>query len=141
MKKEIKKKREKPKILEGLYYTDTHEWAKVIDGTVIIGITDYAQGELGDIVLVELPKIGASFRAGAELGCVESVKAVSELYSPIGGEVVEVNKKLESQPELVNSDPYGEGWMVKIRMSNLEELKKLLSPPDYEKLVTELEEE
>lgn len=141
MKKEIKRKREKPKILEGLYYTKTHEWARVEDGTVIIGITDYAQGELGDIVLVELPKIGTSFSIGAEFGYVESVKAVSELYAPVGGEVVEVNKKLESQPELVNSDPYGEGWMVKIKMNNLEELKKLLSPLDYGKLITELEEE
>ncbi|WP_461867196.1 glycine cleavage system protein GcvH [Thermococcus sp.] len=120
------------KVEEGLYYTKDHEWAKVLeDGTVLVGISDYAQKELGDIAYIELPEVGASFKKGEVLCEVESVKAVSEVYAPVSGEVVEVNEELEDSPELINEDPY-ENWIAKLKPENLEEeLKELMDAKAY----------
>ncbi len=114
-------------------YTKEHEWAKTEGQRVRVGITEYAQAQLGDVVYVELPQVGAEIRAGKQFGVVESVKAASDLYSPITGKVVEVNSALESTPETVNSDPYGDGWMIVVEPSNAAELDGLLSAADYEK--------
>jgi glycine cleavage system H protein len=116
-----------------LLYTEDHEYVMTTkDANVVaIGITDYAQGELGDIVYLELPSVGASFGKHDVFGTIEAVKAVSELFSPVAGEVVEVNKRLEKEPQLVNSSPYQDGWMVKIRMSDPSEKKDLMSSDDY----------
>jgi glycine cleavage system H protein len=119
---------------EDLQYTKSHEWVRIEDGTATIGITDHAQDELGDVVFVELPDEGATFDAGESFGTVESVKAVSDLYAPVGGEVVEVNSALEDAPEKINEDPYGEGWIVKLRTSDKADL---LSPEEYEEVVAE----
>jgi glycine cleavage system H protein len=119
-------------IPDDLRYTKSHEWVRAEDGTVTIGITDHAQEELGDVVFVELPEVGATIGAGDSFGTVESVKAVSDLYTPVGGEVVEVNSSLEDAPEKINDDPYGEGWIVKLSTS---EEADLLSPEEYEKVV------
>jgi glycine cleavage system H protein len=121
-------------IPDDLLYTKSHEWVRMEDDTATIGITDHAQDELGDIVFVELPDEGDTFDAGDSFGTVESVKAVSDLYTPVGGEVVEVNSSLEDAPEKINEDPYGEGWIVKLRTSNEADL---LSPEEYEKVVEE----
>ena len=110
---------------EDLQYTKSHEWVRTEGDTATIGITDHAQDELGDVVFVELPDEGATFDAGESFGTVESVKAVSDLYAPVGGEVVEVNSALENAPEKINEDPYGEGWIVKLRTSDTADL---LSP-------------
>ena len=119
-------------IPQDLLYTEDHEYVKDAgDGVVAIGITDYAQGELGDVVYVELPKVGASFNKHDVFGTVEAVKAVSELYSPIGGEVVAVNDRLDKEPALVNSSPYGDGWMIKIRIKDSGEKKALLDAGAY----------
>ena len=119
-------------IPQDLLYTEDHEYVKdADDGVVAIGITDYAQGELGDVVYVELPRVGASFNKHDVFGTVEAVKAVSELYSPIGGEVVAVNDRLDKEPALVNSSPYGDGWMIKIRIKDASEKKALLDAGAY----------
>jgi glycine cleavage system H protein len=120
---------------EELQYTRSHEWVRTEDDTATIGITDHAQDELGDVVFVELPEQGATFDAGDSFGTVESVKAVSDLYTPIGGEVVEINETLNDSPEKINEDPYGEGWIVKLRVSD--EGSVLLSASDYEQFVEE----
>ena len=116
---------------EEVKYTDDHEWAKSTGDTVRIGISDYAQDQLGDIVFVELPEVGSSFDKGDEFGTVESVKAVSELYMPLGGEVTAINETLADEPEQVNSDPYGKGWMIEIKTSDATELEALKSKADY----------
>ena len=116
---------------EELGYVDSHEWVRTEGGRARIGITDYAQDQLGDVVYVELPAPGKSFSKGAPFGSVESVKAVSELYMPIGGKVVEINAALENSPELVNTGPYDQGWMIVIEPSQSEELKALLSVQAY----------
>ncbi|HEX5700917.1 MAG TPA: glycine cleavage system protein GcvH [Rubrobacter sp.] len=121
-------------IPENLQYTKSHEWVRMDGDTATIGITDHAQDELGDVVFVELPDAGATFDAGESFGTVESVKAVSDLYTPVGGEVVEVNTALEDAPENINEDPYGEGWIVKLRTTDEPDL---LSPQEYEKVVEE----
>jgi glycine cleavage system H protein len=121
-------------IPDDLQYTRSHEWVRMEEGTATIGITDHAQEELGDVVFVELPEEGTSIEAGDSFGTVESVKAVSDLYTPVGGEVVEVNSSLEDAPEKINDDPYGEGWIVKLQTS---EEADLLSPEEYEKVVEE----
>ncbi len=121
-------------IPEDLQYTNSHEWVRIEGDTATIGITDHAQDELGDVVFIELPGEGDIFDAGESFGTVESVKAVSDLYAPVGGEVVEVNTSLEDAPEKINEDPYGEGWMVKLRTSDEADL---LSPEEYEKVVEE----
>ena len=120
---------------EELQYTRSHEWVRTEGDTATIGITDHAQDELGDVVFVELPEVGATFDAGDSFGTVESVKAVSDLYTPVGGEVTEVNEALGDQPEKINEDPYGEGWIVKLRVSD--EGSDLLSASDYEQFVEE----
>ena len=117
-----------------LQYTKSHEWVRTEGNTATIGITDHAQDELGDVVFVELPDEGASFDAGESFGTVESVKAVSDLYAPVGGEVIEVNSALNDTPEKINEDPYGEGWIVKLRTSADADL---LSPEEYEKILQE----
>ena len=117
-----------------LQYTRSHEWVRVEDGVATVGITDHAQDELGDVVFVELPEQGATLAPGDSFGAVESVKAVSDLYSPVGGEVVEVNSALEDSPEKINEDPYGEGWILKLQISGEGDL---LSAADYEKLLEE----
>jgi glycine cleavage system H protein len=121
-------------IPDDLQYTKSHEWVRAEEGTVTIGITDHAQEELGDVVFVELPDVGDTIGAGDSFGTVESVKAVSDLYTPVGGEVVEVNSSLEDAPEKINDDPYGEGWIVKLSTS---EEADLLSSEEYEKVVEE----
>lgn len=119
---------------EDLQYTKTHEWVRREGDVATVGITEHAQDELGDVVFVDLPESGATFSAGATFGNVESVKAVSDLNTPVGGEVVEVNSALEDSPEKVNEDPYGEGWLVRIQVSDEGEL---LSAADYQKVVDE----
>ena len=118
------------KIPENLKYTKEHEWIRIDGNIVTVGITDFAQSQLGDIVFVELPEQGASFEAGTSFGVVESIKSVSDLYMPVSGEIDEVNGALEDGPEQINTDPYG-SWMIKIKLSHPEELERLLSPSDY----------
>ena len=120
-----------------LLYTEEHEYVKkTADADVVaIGVTDYAQGELGDVVYVELPKVGSSFGPHDVFGTVEAVKAVSELFSPLAGEVVEVNSRLDKEPALVNSDPYGDGWMIKLRVKGDADRDSLLGPDEYKKHV------
>jgi glycine cleavage system H protein len=116
-----------------LRYTADHEYVKDTSDpdVVVVGITDYAQDQLGDVVFVELPKVGATFAAHDVFGTIEAVKAVSELYCPVGGEVTEINPRLDGEPALVNSDPYGDGWMIKVRVSDAGERGTLLSADDY----------
>jgi glycine cleavage system H protein len=116
---------------EDVKYFEDHEWARMENDQAVIGISDYAQDQLGDIVFVELPQVGDTFEKGAEFGTVESVKAVSELYMPLGGEVLAVNETLEESPELVNNDPYSGGWMIKIKPSNADEMDQLMSKEAY----------
>lgn len=116
---------------EDVKYTDDHEWAKLDGDVATIGISDYAQDQLGDIVFVELPETGSSFDKGEEFGSVESVKAVSELYMPLGGEVIEINPELEDAPEQVNSDPYGGGWMLKVKVADPAEFDALMDKAAY----------
>jgi glycine cleavage system H protein len=120
---------------DSLKYAKSHEWLKVEGDTATVGITDYAQHALGDIVFVELPDVGASFGAGDSFGVVESVKAASDVYLPVGGEVVEINQALLDAPETVNSDPYGGGWLVKIKLDG--DAAGLLDPAAYERHVEE----
>ncbi len=112
-------------------YTETDEWAKLEDSVVVVGITDYAQKELKDIVAIELPQVGRVIRKGEELGMIDSVKATSPYYAPVSGRIIEVNRELESTPELLNKDPYGKGWIVKIEMQNPGEYEFLLTPEKY----------
>jgi glycine cleavage system H protein len=114
-----------------LKYSIEHEWIKVDGDIATVGITDYAQGELGDVVFVEMPQVGDEFESGESFGSIEAVKAVSDLYMPVSGTIQEINENLEDNPAEVNSDPYNEGWMVKIKMSNPSELDDLLSADDY----------
>ena len=120
---------------ENLRYTKDHEWVKIDGDEATVGITDFAQRELGDIVYVEIESIGKELQAGEIFGTVEAVKTVSDLYLPLSGSVAEVNPNLNSNPEAVNSDPYGEGWMIKMKVSNPTELDGLLSSEAYQKLV------
>jgi glycine cleavage system H protein len=126
-------------IPQDLYYTKEHEYLKETseEGVYVVGITDYAQGELGDVVYVELPAAGDSFAKKETFGTIEAVKAVSDLYCPVPGEVVEVNPRLDDDPSLVNSDPYGKGWMIRIRIEDEEELEGLLDADGYASLIGE----
>lgn len=128
-------------IPEELKYTATHEWClNENDNVITVGITDHAQQLLGDMVFVELPEVGDKVDAGDEMGVVESVKAASDFYAPISGEIIEVNAELTDSPALVNSDPYGDGWLVKIRIDDTEEYNQLMSSDDYEETLIEDEE-
>jgi glycine cleavage system H protein len=113
-------------------YAKSHEYVHTEGGVATIGITDYAQKELGDVVFVELPQVGSQLEAAEELGSIESVKAVSELFAPVTGEVVEVNELLRDKPELVNTDPYGDGWMLKVRLADQSEYDELMDAQEYE---------
>jgi glycine cleavage system H protein len=121
---------------DNLYSTD-HEWVLVKDDVATIGITDYAQHELGDVVFVDLPEVGDIFEANEPFGSVESVKAVSEIFCPVGGEVIEINSTLDANPELINESPYERAWMIRIRIANPDELKKLMSVEAYEEYLQE----
>ncbi len=118
-----------------LKYATSHEWVRLEGDIAIVGITDHAQEALGDLVFVELPDLGDTVNAGDEAGVVESVKAASDIYAPVSGEVIELNPALEDTPELINTDPYGEGWMYKIRVSDMTELDDLLSADEYDEQV------
>jgi glycine cleavage system H protein len=120
-----------------LKYTKDHEWVKINGDTATVGITDFAQRELGDIVYVDVNTIGETIEKEAVFGTVEAVKTVSDLFMPLSGEVLEVNKDIDSAPEIVNTDPYGKGWMIKMRLTNMAELSGLLSADDYKKLIGE----
>lgn len=122
---------------ENLLYTKEHEWIKVEDDTALIGITDYAQSELGDIVFVELPTVGAEVEQMKRFGVVESVKTVSDLFPPVSGKVIETNSSLEAEPESINSSPYEKGWIIKLKIQDGDQLKRLLSVVDYRKFVEE----
>jgi len=130
---------EEYKILDGLYYTEEHEWARRLDdGTVAVGVTDYAQKQLHEIVYVELPEVGVDVEQLSVIGAVESVKAVSDMTCPVGGSVVEVNDELLDSPELINDDPYGEGWIAKIEPSDMEgDMVRLMDAEAYRKHVAE----
>ncbi len=118
-----------------LKYTADHEWVKIEGDTATVGVTDFAQGELGDIVYVEVETVGDTLKMGDEFGTVEAVKTVSELFSPLSGEILEFNDSLESEPEKVNTDPYGAGWMIKIKISNPDEIAELLDDAAYKSLI------
>lgn len=126
------------KIPSDLKYTDDHEWAKIEAGEATIGITDFAQASLGDIVFVELPEVGTELEKGGTFGVVESIKSVSDLYSPLSGEVIAINEELEGSPENCNSDAYG-AWIIKLKMSHPEQVQELMSAEDYEKHCSEQE--
>ena len=122
-------------ILDDLKYTKEHEWVRIENNTATVGITDYAQGELGDIVFVELPKVGLKVAQMKPFGTIEAVKAISDIFSPLSGEVVDVNRELENNAVIINKDPYGAGWIIKLKFSDKNELKSLLSADDYRGLV------
>ena len=123
------------RIPEELKFSEQHEWISLESGVGTIGITDYAQSELGDIVFVELPEVGEVLEKGQSFGTVEAVKTVEDLYCPVSGEVIEVNETLEETAEQVNSDPYSDGWMIKVRVDNAGELEELLSPDGYKEFI------
>jgi len=125
-------------VAQGLYYTKDHEWAKVDGDTAIVGITDYAQEQLGEVVFVELPKVGKDYGVHKELAVVESSKAASDVYCPVAGKITEVNGELESQPELVNKDCYGEGWLCKLKISDEKTLSTLMDAKKYEEYLKTL---
>lgn len=118
-----------------LKYTSDHEWVKIEGDTATVGVTDFAQGELGDIVYVEVETVGDTLKMGDEFGTVEAVKTVSELFLPLSGEIIEFNDSLESEPEKVNTDPYGAGWMIKMKISNPDEIAELLDDAAYKALI------
>jgi glycine cleavage system H protein len=120
-----------------LRYSEDHEWVRVEGGEAVVGITDFAQKELTDIVFVELPEIGRVVEKGGALAVVESVKAVSDVYSPVSGEVIAVNETLPDKPELVNTDPYGEGWMARVKLSKPEEIESLMTAAKYQEFIQE----
>jgi len=123
-------------VRDDLRYTKTHEWVKVKDKVAVVGITDYAQGELTDIVYVELPEVGKEFKKGEEMCTLESIKSVAEVYAPISGKILKVNKLLEDSPEKINESPYEEGWIVEMEIKDERELDDLLSPEDYRKIIS-----
>lgn len=120
------------KILEGLRYSESHEYVKIEGDYAVVGITDFAQEQLGNVVYVDVPEVGDEVTAGETFGAVESTKAASDLVCPVSGEVVEVNEALEDEPELVNKDAFGEGWIIKVKLTNPEEVEQLLDAKDYE---------
>lgn len=122
-------------IREDLLYTETHEWVLKKNGIARIGITDYAQQHLTDVVYVELPEVGKAFKKGDEIATIESVKSVSEVYAPISGEITAINERLENEPELINQSPYDDGWLFEMKIEDEGELDSLLSPSSYEKIL------
>ncbi|MDH4210038.1 MAG: glycine cleavage system protein GcvH [candidate division WOR-3 bacterium] len=122
-------------VIDGVKYTKEHEWIKIEGDKAVEGLTDYAQSELSDIVMVELPAVGKKIKAGDSVGTIEAVKAVSDLYAGLSGEVVEVNDKVVSEPALINKDPYGEGWLYKVKVDDTKEADSLLSPEQYKELI------
>ncbi len=124
-------------VLENLFYTESHEWLKIDGEEVVIGITDYAQHELGDIVYVELPEVGDEITKGEALGSIEAVKAVEDIISPVTGEVLEVNEALEDSPEIINKSAFEDGWLIKVKLSEKDELGDLLNADAYKKLIEE----
>jgi len=122
-------------VLEGLRYSNTHEWVKVEGNTAVVGITDFAQGELSDIVMVELPQPGREVKAGDSIGVIEAVKAVSDFYSPVSGKILDVNSSLTSVPETINTDAYGAGWIVKLELSNASEADTLMDAAAYKEFI------
>ena len=120
-----------------LKYSREHEWVRQSDAVVVVGLTDFAQRELGEIVFVELPKVGARFEVGEPFGTVESVKAVSEVYAPVTGQVIEVNEELNDEPEVINTEPYGDGWLIKIRMADAKQTTSLLTAAEYTAYIQE----
>ena len=122
-------------IPEELFYTKEHEWAKIEDNIAIVGITDFAQSQLGDIIFIEFPNIGDEFKKDDVFGEIEAVKTVSELYIPLSGKVTEINLELEDSPEKVNSDPYGDGWIIKVKLSRMHEKSNLMKPSAYKEII------
>lgn len=122
-------------VLEELKYSKTHEWVRVEGNVAVIGITDFAQGELSDIVMVELPEVGREVKAEDSIGVIEAVKAVADLYSPLSGKILEVNSNLGAAPETINKDPYGEGWILKLELSDPSEAEKLLDAAAYKEFL------
>ena len=125
---------------EHFYYTKEHEWLKVEGGEALVGITDFAQKQLGDVVYVELPEVGSELEFHQSMGVIESVKAVSDIYSPIAGEVVAVNEDLNDAPEQVNEDPHGQGWIIRLKVKDATDIEKLMSVDEYEKFLEGLED-
>lgn len=125
---------------ENLHYAEDHEWARLLEDNVRIGLSDYAQDQLGDIVFVELPEVGDTFEKGDEFGVIESVKAVVEMIIPVGGEVITINSALEEAPELVNQSPYEEGWLIEVRLSDPGEIDQLMDMPAYLDMLKGLKE-
>lgn len=126
-------------IPEGIHYTREHEWVRVEDGIATVGITDYAQNSLGDLVFVELPNVGAEVEKDSDFAVVESVKAASEVYAPVSGEVLEVNEQLSDTPETINDDPYEDGWIAKIKMSDMSELEDMMNAAKYETFIASID--
>lgn len=124
-------------VAQGLYYTKTHEWVKVDGDVATVGVSDFAQSELGDITYLELPEPGDTVTKGEPLGVIESVKAASDIYAPVSGEVIEANEEVVDSPEVVNSDPYEAGWFVKVRLSNPDEVSELMDAAAYQQFVEE----
>ncbi|MBC7361092.1 MAG: glycine cleavage system protein GcvH [Candidatus Aminicenantes bacterium] len=124
---------------ENLYYTKDHEWLKVEGEEAVVGITDFAQKQLGDIIYVDLPQVGKILEAHQTIGTVESVKSVSDVYSPVSGEVIEVNSELSQTPDLINKDPHGQGWIVRLKIKDKSEINNLMKAADYEKYLEGLE--
>jgi glycine cleavage system H protein len=124
---------------DDFYYTKDHEWIKVQGNIGIVGITEYAQKKLGDIVYIELPEIGEKFEAGDPIGSIESVKAVSEVFIPVSGEIIEVNEKVATEPDIVNSDAHGAGWLIKIKINDKSELDNLMDSDEYQEYIEEEE--
>ncbi|MBL7136551.1 MAG: glycine cleavage system protein GcvH [Candidatus Marinimicrobia bacterium] len=123
-------------IPDNLKYTKDHEWILIEGDTATIGITEYAQGELGDVIFIELPAVGTHVSKGDAIGTIEAVKTVSDIYAPLSGEVVEINEAIKDASELVNKDPYGVGWIAKVKISDVSEINNLLTPEDYKKLIS-----
>jgi glycine cleavage system H protein len=131
------------KILDELYYTKEHIWVKIENDVATIGITDYAQSQLGDVVFIELPEVGREVESGEVIATVESIKAVSEIYSPLTGKIISINEDLANEPSIINSDPYGDGWICDIQMKDLTEIEDLMTADDYRaylEVITEEEE-
>lgn len=133
------KELEELNLVSDVHYSEDHEWARAEGETVRIGITDYAQDQLGDVIFVDLPRVGDSFEKGAEFGSIESVKAVSDLFMPMGGEVVSINARLDDEPELVNSNPYGDGWMIDIKPADPTEMDALMGKDAYLEILKRIE--